>query len=61
MSEEKSALDIQEQIARIERELATYTKLRQEMRLAPWQLVIAGMTVGAAFFAAGFALGKLLR
>jgi len=30
------------------------------MRLAPWQLVIAGMTVGAAFFAAGFALGKLL-
>lgn len=55
-----SALDIQEQIARIDRELATHDKLRQEIRLAPWQLVLGSMTAGAAFMGAAVALVALL-
>ena len=30
------------------------------MRLAPWQVMIAGMVAGAAFFAAGAAFVKLI-
>lgn len=34
-------------------------RTRQELRFAPWQLVFAGMTSGAAIFAAGAAFMKL--
>jgi hypothetical protein len=33
---------------------------RQDMRLKPWQVAFAGMTSGAALFAAGAAFFKLL-
>lgn len=40
--------------------LAQHDRVRQEIRLAPWALMIAGMTAGAAFLAAGFAIGKFM-
>lgn len=32
----------------------------QDIRLAPWQMALGGMTAGAALFAAGAAFWKLL-
>jgi len=40
--------------------LADHDRKRQEIRLAPWQLVLAGMTSGAALFAAGAAFMKIV-
>jgi len=67
MNGEKPSLNVQEHIDRIDRELATIHHLRQRdlqtqrsMRLAPWQVMIAGMVAGAAFFAAGAAFVKLI-
>jgi len=60
MSDTASALDIREKLAHIDLMLAQHDRTRQELRLAPWALVISGMTSGAAFLAAGFALAKLL-
>jgi hypothetical protein len=68
-----SELDLREQIVRIDHMLADHQRIyadmrridadrdrkRQEIKLAPWALVITGMTAGAAFFGAGFALAKL--
>jgi hypothetical protein len=51
----EATLDLAEQIARIERELADTDRKRQEVGLAPWTLLAAGMTAGAALFAAGAA------
>jgi hypothetical protein len=73
MSDE-TELNLREQLARIDQLLADRDHKRlgldqlrieiercpQEIRFAPWQLMIAGMTSGAAFLAAGFALAKLL-
>lgn len=53
-------LDIREKLAHIDLMLAQHDRTRQEIRWAPWQLAFAGMTSGAALFAAGFALAKLL-
>jgi hypothetical protein len=39
---------------------ADHDRKRQEIRYAPWLAMIAGMTAGAAFFAAGVAFVKLL-
>jgi hypothetical protein len=64
----------QAQIARIERQQAEVRAFVAEQRkfesdwndqcrdmaLAPWQFAIGGMIVGAALFAAGMALVKLL-
>lgn len=55
-----TGLDLQEQTARIDRELATHDRLRQGITMAPWLAIIAGMWTGAAFFAAGVALVKVL-
>jgi hypothetical protein len=56
-------LDLREQIARIDREQAHLAQLqadrdrkRQEMALAPWQLILAGVTAGAGLMAAGAGL-----
>lgn len=54
-----SALDLREKLARIDQLLADRDRKRQEIRLAPWALMISGMTSGAALLAAGFALAKL--
>jgi hypothetical protein len=67
-------LDIREKLAHIDLMLAQHDqarvgidlnrtqhdRVRQEMKLAPWALVVSGMTMGAAFFAAGAAFFKLL-
>jgi hypothetical protein len=53
-------LDIREQIAHIDQMLADAARKRQEIGLAPWQVAFAGMTGGAALFAAGAAFIKIL-
>lgn len=53
-------LDYREQVARIDRELATHSKLRLETKTELWKVAFAGMTAGAALFAAGAAFMKLL-
>lgn len=57
---DSDTLDIREKIAHIDAMLADHDRKRQEIRLAPWALVISGMTAGAAFFAAGIAFMKIL-
>lgn len=56
-------LDIREQIIRIDKMLAETARKRQEIRYAPWVLVlpviIGALTAGAALFAAGAAFMKL--
>jgi hypothetical protein len=53
------SIDIREKLAHIDQMLADHDRKRQEIRLAPWALMIAGMTSGAAFFAAGAAFFKI--
>jgi membrane protein YqaA with SNARE-associated domain len=60
------ALDIRAKLADIDRALAQSTQAhadhdrkRQEIRYAPWALVLSGLTGGAALFAAGAAFMKL--
>jgi hypothetical protein len=57
---DEAELNIREKLAHIDLMLAQHDRARQEMRLAPWQLMVSGMTSGAALLAAGFALAKLL-
>ena len=52
--------DLREKLAHIDQMLADRDRKRQEIRFAPWQLVISGMTTGAALFAAGAAFTKLI-
>jgi hypothetical protein len=54
------SLNVDEQIAKIHQLLADTDRKRQEIRFAPWQLVISGATAGAAFFAAGATFAKFL-
>jgi len=54
------SLDIREQIAHIDQMLADAARKRQEIKFAPWQLVLAGMTAGAGFMAAGAAIFAVL-
>jgi hypothetical protein len=60
LPDEPSSLDIREKLAHIDQMLADHDRKRQEIRLAPWQLVLAGMTSGAALFAAGAAFMKIV-
>jgi hypothetical protein len=60
-------MDIQEQVARIEktqeetRKFAAETrKITRDWALAPWQVAIGGMTAGAALFGAGAAFMKFV-
>ena len=54
------ALDVREKLAHIDQMLADHDRKRQEIRIAPWMAAFAGMTAGAALFAAGGAVGGLL-
>jgi hypothetical protein len=54
-------LDIREKLAHIDQMLADHDRKRQEIRLAPWALVMTGVTSGAALFAAAFAFAKLFQ
>ena len=60
LPDEPSSLDIREKLAHIDQMLADHDRKRQEIRLAPWQPVLAGMTSGAALFAAGAAFMKIV-
>lgn len=52
-------LNIREKLAHIDQMLADADRKRQEIRLAPWQLLFGGMAFGAALVAATAALMKL--
>lgn len=45
-----------ERLARIDQLLADHDRKRQELLFAPWQLVLAGVTAGAALMTVGAAL-----
>jgi hypothetical protein len=53
-------LDLQRLLADIDSAIADHDRKRQEIRLAPWQLALAGMTAGAALLAAGAAFMKIV-
>jgi len=52
-------VDLRVKLAHIDQMLADHDRKRQEIRLAPWQIGLSLMTMGAAFFAAGAAFVKL--
>lgn len=70
-----ASLDVREKLAHIDLMLAQHDRVRQEMqhdetridrvrqemRLAPWVIVVSSMTSGAALFAAAFTLAKLYQ
>jgi hypothetical protein len=53
-------IELREKLAHIDQMLADHDRKRQEIRYAPWLAVLAGMTAGAAFFAAGVAFMRVL-
>jgi len=57
-------LDVREKLAHIDQMLADHDRKRQEIRMAPWQLILTSaaglMAAGAALFAAGAAFIKLI-
>lgn len=53
------SVDLREKLAHIDQMLADHDRKRQEIRFAPWILVLSGLTTGAALFAAGAAFVKL--
>jgi hypothetical protein len=58
MNTEITNLDLREKLARIDQMLAEHDRRRQEIRFARWQIAFAGMTAGAALFAAGAAFSR---
>jgi hypothetical protein len=70
--EQISDLNLREKLSHIDQMLAQHDRFRQQlalepiryqqiaqqMRFAPWQVAFAGMTAGAALFAAGAAFMK---
>jgi len=56
----RDMLDVREKIAHIDQMLADHDRKRQEIKLAPWQMIGTGMGAGAALFAAGAAFVKLM-
>ncbi len=53
-------VELRERLAHIDQMLADHDRKRQEIRLAPWQMALSGMTTGAALFAAGAAFMKVI-
>jgi hypothetical protein len=58
--DELPALDLHRLLADIDSAIADHDRKRQEIRLAPWQLILAGMTASAVLFAGGAAFMKLV-
>ncbi len=54
-------LKLRQIIADIDQRLADAARRRQEVRLAPWALVMGGAAAGTGLFAAGATLFKLLQ
>ena len=57
----RDELDVREKIAHIDQMLADHDRKRQEIRYAPWLLVLSAMTTGAALFAAGAAFMRFVQ
>jgi hypothetical protein len=61
---EPDSVDLREKLAHIDQMLADHDRKRQEIKYAPWVLLlpvaIGLLTAGAALFAAGAAFMKLL-
>jgi hypothetical protein len=55
MSDTSDGLDLRLTLAQIDLALASHDRTRQEIQLAPWQIVISLVGGAAAFFAAGAA------
>jgi hypothetical protein len=53
-------VDLREKLAHIDQMLADHDRKRQEIWYQPILAVISGMTAGAALFAAGVAMAKIL-
>jgi len=57
-------IDVREKLAHIDQMLADHDRKRQEISLAPWQLVmtalVGGLGAGAALFAAALAFFKTM-
>ena len=60
MESKMDDIELREKLAHIDQMLADRDRKRQEIKLAPWQLALSGMTTGAALFAAGAAFTKLI-
>lgn len=60
-----TAVDLREKLAHIDQMLADHDRKRQEIRYAPWVLmlpvIVGSLTAGAALFAAGAAFFKLMQ
>jgi len=59
MSDATAEMARLEQALKIVQLYADATRKQQEMRFAPWALAFAGMTAGAALFAAGIAFSRV--
>jgi hypothetical protein len=55
-----SELDLRAKLIRIDQMLADHDRKRQEIRLAPWQLILTGMATGVGLLVAAAAIMKLL-
>jgi hypothetical protein len=53
-------LDIRERLVRIDHLLADHDRKRQEIRIAPWQMIITSIAATTAVFIAGAAVGGLI-
>lgn len=59
MQTKMEEVELRERLVHIDQMLADHDRKRQEMRFAPWQVAFAGMSAGAALFAAGAAAGAV--
>jgi hypothetical protein len=57
---DETELNIREKLAHIDQMLADRDRERQGIRLAPWQLILAGTATGVGLLVATAALIKLL-
>ena len=60
MTSDETELNLREKLADIDQMLADHDRKRQEIRLAPWQLILTGMAAGVGLLVAAAALIKLL-
>ena len=56
---DEAQLNIREKLAHIDQMLADADRKRQEIRLAPWQLLFGGMALGVGLLTAAAAVVKL--
>lgn len=53
---EPDSVDLREKLAHIDQMLAGHDRKRQEIKLAPWQMVLATLSFVVTFMGAGAAL-----